>query len=132
RALVSGRPTTSGTRTTRRLRSSCGILFDVVPDPLRDVDVDQERQLVVFEAEVLDADVALLVPDLERVDALDPRHLLDEVDQLCLEHGPSELPALPVAAACQRVEVPPQLELDVLAEPVRGADGAPDQDDADR
>ena len=36
-------------------------VLDVVPDLLRDVDVDEERQLVVVEAEVLDGDVAILV-----------------------------------------------------------------------
>src|SRR5262250_2232111 len=88
RALMIERPTTLGTRITRRLSRSVAMvvrLLDVVADLLRDVDVDQEGKLVILQPEVLDADVAQLVADLQGVDALDPGHLLDQVDQLGLE-----------------------------------------------
>ena len=54
--------------------------------------MDQERQLVFLEAEVLDADVAQLVADLERVDALEIR---DELRNVAVEHLRLEEDELP-------------------------------------
>src|SRR4051794_11396284 len=81
---------------------------------------------------MLDSDIAQLVPDLEMVDTLDARHLLDEVDQLRLEHRTSKLPALAIAAADKRVEEPTQLGLDVFPQAIGRSDRATDEHDAQR
>ena len=88
------------------------------------MNVDEERQLVVLEPEVLDADVAALVADLEVIDAFDAGDLLDQVDELGLEHRAAELPALAITPADERVQEPAQLRLDVLAQAIAGADRA--------
>src|SRR5687767_14235626 len=96
------------------------------------MDVDEEGELVVVEAKVLDADVALLVADVEAIDALDARDLLGEVDQLGLQHRAAELPSLAVATTDEGMQVPPELQLDVLAQAVARPDRPPDQHDPQR